>query len=446
MAGPKRPSAPFIMGVFSGSVAALAVLPVALLLAAWDTDNALGLASEKAVLMAEFRVASEDIERPVRLFDKVDVGTMVFVKPDGQQVVEQGEALVIPVDDPSFKSLCANPGTSDLISLEGRRWAWSCGSGQAGRVLVGVEPHNVSLLFVTFLMFTLMAMVGLVTALAVLRVLMPLSRVTTALARVRGGERNVRLEGTGLAELDDIIYQVNDTAIAMEEREDTIMARIRVAQRMARMVAHEVRNPLQSIELLTSLLVVEEDPTERQATGDAIRKEVRDLDQVVTQMLRRSVGEDLSLLVRPTALRPLIDHVVKVHAATAEKDGISVRVGEVDSANLLVDSALLGRSLENLVQNAMQHATSRVEVSTHTTQNGVDILIDDDGPGVAASIADKAFSANVSLREGGTGLGLALVQAVAEAHGGTATHETSPLGGARFVLHLPAKQGAGALA
>jgi len=437
--GQRRPSAPLIMGVFAGSVAALAVLPVALLLAAWDTEGAISLAAEKAVVMAEFRAASATLERPVRLFEQVEVATMVLVGRDGQQVVEQGEALVLPVDEPSFTQLCDKPGTYDLISLDGRRWAWSCAHSADGNVLVGVEPETINLVFVTFLMFILMAVVGLVTALAVLRVLTPLSRINAALARVRAGERNVRLQATGLAELDEIIYQVNDTASAMEEREDTIMARIRVAQRMARMVAHEVRNPLQSIELLTSLIVSETDPTERQATGDAIRKEVRDLDQVVTQMLRRSVGDDLSLLLRPTSLTPLIEHVVQVHSSTAAKQGLSVELGDIETPSLPVDSALVGRSLENLVQNAMQHAEHRIQISTRSTDHGVDILIDDDGPGVPPSIAERVFSANVSLREGGTGLGLALVQAVAEAHGGHATHESSPLGGARFVLHLPVR-------
>ena len=438
MAKRRRPSAALLMGAFSGSIAALAVLPMAIVLVAWDTNDAIQLAAEKAVVMAEMRAAAEVLERPDELFQRVEVATMVHIGGDGTQVVERGEPLTIPFAGSRFETLCQQgPGSYDLISLQGRRWAWSCAPDPTGHVLVGVEPATISLLFVVFVLFTLMAVVGLVTALVVLRVLAPLSRVSSALSRVRAGQRDVRLTATGLAELDDMIFQVNDTASAMEQREDAIMARIQVAQRVARLVAHEVRNPLQSIELLTSLIVSERDADERRITGDAIRKEIRDLDQVVTQLLQRSVGDDLSLEVRPSDLADLVDHVRRLHTAEARRRGIQLEFGALEDIQLHVDSALLGRSLENLVRNAFQHAKSHIRVDAERVEDGVDLWVEDDGPGVDPSVADRAFSANVSLTPGGSGLGLALVQAVADAHGGHARHEVSPLGGARFVLHLP---------
>ncbi|MFK7929909.1 MAG: sensor histidine kinase [Myxococcota bacterium] len=424
------------MGVFSGFVAALAILPVALVLVVWDTNAGLSLAGEKAITTAELRAGSDTLELPNSFFDRLDVAFMVSIQGE-EQVVERGEDLSIPMEASAFGNLCDRPGTYEFISLGGRRWAWSCATTPRGHILTAVAPHTVSVAFVGFLLFILVAVVGLVTALVVLRVLSPLTKVSQALNRVSSGERGVTLQPTGLAELDDIIFQINDTAAAMGQREDAITAQIRVAQRMAKMVAHEVRNPLQSVELLTSLMVSENSLSERRQTAEAIRKEIQDLDQVVSRLLKRSVGADLEINPRPTKAETLVQHLVQMHRASAHDGGVNLEVTGVCDRDILVDSALIGRSLENLLVNALHYAESRVRIQAIDVEGAVAFHVDDDGPGVASNIATQVFAANVSGREGGHGLGLALVRAVAEAHGGTATHTTSPLGGSRFILTVP---------
>lgn len=432
----RRPSAALVMGVYSGFVAALAVLPVALVLVVWDTNAALALAGEKAIITAELRAGSDSLSLPDRFFDRLHVATIITIS-GGRQTVERGEALEVPMEASAFHNLCKNPGTYDFISLGGRRWAWSCARTHRGAVLTAVAPQTVSVVFVGFLLFILAAVVGLVTALVVLRVLSPLGRVRAALNRVGAGERNVTLQPTGLAELDEIVFEINDTAKAMEQREDAITAQIRVAQRMAKMVAHEVRNPLQSVELLTSLMVTENSLSERRETAEAIRHEIQDLDQVVSRLLKRSVGADLEVHVRPTDAKQLVEHFVQIHEAKASEQGIRLDTGDLTNVSALLDSALIGRSLENLLVNALQHAKERVKISVSTDDTAIEFSVEDDGAGVDPSIAGQVFAANVSRRQGGTGLGLALVRAVAEAHGGTASHRSSTLGGAQFTMALP---------
>lgn len=424
------------MGVFSGFVAALAILPVALVLVAWDTNAALALAGEKAIITAELRAGSDSLSLPDQFFDRLNVATLVTLDGD-RQTVERGESLSIPMDAAAFKNLCDRPGSYDFISLGGRRWAWSCATTRQGHALTAVAPQTVSVGFVGFLLFILVTVVGLVTALVVLRVLSPLTRVGQALDRVGAGERNVQLQPTGLAELDEIVFQINETAAAMEQREDAITAQIRVAQRMAKMVAHEVRNPLQSVELLTSLMVSENSLSERRQTAEAIRREIQDLDKVVNRLLKRSVGADLELHQRPTDPVALVDHLLQLHAPTAQERGIELRKGSVASQTVTMDSALVGRSLENLIINALQYASRVLLVQIEAIDDELVISVEDDGPGVDPSIAAQVFAPDVSRRPGGTGLGLALVRAVAEAHGGTAAHDASPLGGSRFEMRVP---------
>jgi len=425
------------MGVFSGFVSALAVLPVAFLLAARDLDRAVSEATNAAVLSAELHASWPGQGRPPSLRGSGEPVAVAIWEGGRLRVqaeiegVEEGDIARIA------EQVCRSEPQHDTLNIEGNRLVWACATSLRRTALVAVEPGGVSLLMVGFLLFAFVAIVGLVTALTVLRNLAPLGRLSEALTRVGAGERNVRLTPTGLAELDELVYRVNDAAIAMEARDDAITARLRLVQRLGRIVAHEVRNPLQSLELLTSLLEDEEEPVARRETGLAIRQEIRALDQVVGRMLQQSLGPDLDLRSRPGSVRPLIEHVVRLHRPGALQAGIEISYGEVPDLVLSIDSALIGRSLENLVVNALQHARGAVVVAGRVDGDALEIVVDDDGPGVPPSIASRIYEANVSERPGGSGLGLALVKAVVDAHEGATWHERSPLGGARFVIRLP---------
>ena len=100
--------------------------------------------------------------------------------------------------------------------------------------------------------------------------------------------------------------------------------------------------------------------------------------------------------------------------------------------------------VRNLVDNAARHATSKVKVSLATHGPLVRLSVDDDGPGIAPTDRDKVFERFARLQEGrtrdagGSGLGLALTKRIVEAHGGRIFVETAGIGGASFVVELPA--------
>jgi signal transduction histidine kinase len=105
------------------------------------------------------------------------------------------------------------------------------------------------------------------------------------------------------------------------------------------------------------------------------------------------------------------------------------------------------QAVENLLANAIQHAPagSVVRVGACLDREGSEprarCTVEDDGPGVSAEDRDRLFEPFFSRRKGGTGLGLPIVQRVAEAHGGTVNVENRPEGGARFTLLLPVTGG-----
>jgi signal transduction histidine kinase len=129
----------------------------------------------------------------------------------------------------------------------------------------------------------------------------------------------------------------------------------------------------------------------------------------------------------------------------------TVDIGEladVTTADRLLvrgDRRALARAIDNHVANAHRHAKSRVVVSAdRVPPASVEVRVDDDGPGVAAQDRQRVLERFVRLDDararddGGSGLGLAIVRATALAHGGSIRIEDSELGGARFVLTLPA--------
>ncbi|OGB86250.1 MAG: hypothetical protein A2535_03575 [Burkholderiales bacterium RIFOXYD2_FULL_59_8] len=107
-------------------------------------------------------------------------------------------------------------------------------------------------------------------------------------------------------------------------------------------------------------------------------------------------------------------------------------------------SKLLRRAVRNLLENARRYGAGEIHLSLSQTDSHVVIRVSDHGPGVPHDLRERIFEPFYRLpgateRDGGVGLGLALVKAIAKRHGGRVTCEDGPGGGAVFVLELPKK-------
>ena len=104
----------------------------------------------------------------------------------------------------------------------------------------------------------------------------------------------------------------------------------------------------------------------------------------------------------------------------------------------------LARLVRNLLDNARRHAQTRVELSLADRDDDRRAHVDDDGPGIDPDDRERVFERFTRLDDGrardagGLGIGLAIVKAIVEQHGGTVTIDDAPIGGARFVVPLPA--------
>ena len=439
-----RPSAPLVLGILTGLLAAVTALPTAVALYVYYSDAERVLAERQAVAAAAVAssLIQERIDRagmepslPPNSRRLLQVDVIYALDEHGRVFISEGTDL-----DTTFLERVCLQEVPTLYSVDNHPYVFACDRSENHATIAGIQPQRLAIWRISGIMIAITLIVGIVTALGVLRLLTPLSRVSNALKRVSFGERGVRVRPSGLAELDELVERLNTAARAMEEREDAVSARIQVVQEMARIVAHEIRNPLQSLELLTSLVAAADTVGERQELVESIHEEIRTLDQVVTRLLRRGAGDSLRLIRAQIPIKKVLTQVLAVRRLEAESKGISLVAGDMSDVEVMIDQALIGRSFENLVKNAMQAVPEDeglVQISLVEQNSYVSIIVEDNGPGVDPSVRDHLFEVDVSARAGGTGLGLALVKGVIEAHGGFIEHDRSILGGARFTANIP---------
>jgi nitrogen fixation/metabolism regulation signal transduction histidine kinase len=242
------------------------------------------------------------------------------------------------------------------------------------------------------------------------------------------------------------------------------LQRIGAWQEMARRLAHEIKNPLTPIQLAVQEI------QRRYAGSDQAYEKLLDTTREIVEdevgTLRRLVSEfsdfarlpqasleeeDLAEFLREQAARlSLIDHAVDGARADEEADsGAGAQIAlefEVpeDAANVYLDRQMFARALINLTRNAQQaleiagKVPGRIVVRLSRHGDFWVLDIDDDGPGIPPEMRQSVFDPYVTTKTYGTGLGLAIVKKIIVEHAGTISAETSPLGGARIRLRLPA--------
>jgi len=211
-------------------------------------------------------------------------------------------------------------------------------------------------------------------------------------------------------------------------------------------LAHEIRNPLNSLSLNMQMLEEEiDEPRQRNAQQRLLaitRSELGRLERLVTDFLAYARPRALRREVVPA--REPLEAVREVLAAQIAASGVELEiVDESQGAHVQVDPELMRQMLLNLVQNALSATEGsgrppRIELAVRRHGLVVELAVTDNGVGIPPAEAEKVFEIFYSTRKGGTGLGLAIVQRIAIAHGGTVMLESQPGQGTTFRVELPA--------
>jgi len=210
---------------------------------------------------------------------------------------------------------------------------------------------------------------------------------------------------------------------------------------MARIIAHEIKNPLTPIRLSVEHL---REVWKRGTPGfERLLEECVQNVLRQTETLRQSAAEfsDYARLPRPELL-PLDVGALLAEAAAAYAGATAVRITVAVPAGLsaLGDARLLSRLLANLVGNAVEALGRGGEIRLSAERRGdrIEVAVDDDGPGVASEILPRLFDPYFSAKSGGTGLGLAIAKKIVEEHGGQIAAENRSPSGLRVRFDVPA--------
>ncbi|WP_444663629.1 sensor histidine kinase [Cellulomonas sp. CW35] len=314
----------------------------------------------------------------------------------------------------------------------------------------GTAVEHAELAFSSASTVTLAAALGAAAVTALLastvlarRIGTSLGALSAAAGQVAAGRFDIRLDRPGAgSEFDDLADAFN--AMAERLRRDDEQRR-----RLMSDVAHELRTPVATIVAYVDALedgVQELDPR----TVDVLRAQASRLTRLSTDLaaVAHAEGGGLVLDRRPVAAGDLVAAAVAGVQARAAENGVEVEACvPAGLPPVVVDVDRVGQVLANLLDNAVRHTAprGRVVVTAEAAPLGVRLRVDDDGEGIAPEHVPHVFERFYRVdtardrSHGGSGIGLAVVKALTEAHGGRAgVSSDGPGRGARFWVDLPA--------
>jgi signal transduction histidine kinase len=270
----------------------------------------------------------------------------------------------------------------------------------------------------------------------------PLRFVSATVRRIlERGEVDARVPAPrGSGELAALVIQLNRLL-------DKDAAHVRVLRETLDNLAHDLRTPLTRLRASAELALGEGgNPADaRTALADCVDESDR-LLHLLDALLDISAAEASALKLNRARidLRRLTERAADLYREVAEEKGIAVTLDQSSPAEADVDAVRLGQAVNNLLDNALKFSPqgAQVTLTARSEPGGAMIAVADTGPGVPAdereAIFRRLYRGEASRSQKGIGLGLSLVRAVVESHGGSIAVDENHGGGARFTIHLPA--------
>lgn len=361
------------------------------------------------------------------------------------QVVDRDSGAVIGAsDDAEDAAAVAGPGLEppSLVTLPGLEGVFVVAAEEddqivvAGRSATTADETLASVGILLGLAVPVVALlVGVTVWVATGRALRPVDVMRGQVEAITSTDLHRRVDEPPV---EDEIGRLARTMNTMLARLDDAQARQR---RFVSDASHELKSPLASLRQFAEVAASHPDRISPAELSDAVLDEGARLERLVQGMLVLTRADESSLAAARTEV-DLDDVLFAEGRRLAASGSVSVDAHGVQAVRTHADGGLVQQAVRNLVDNAARHAVSSIALSSGRDGEGAWIAVDDDGAGVPEAERDRVFERFVRLDDarsrdaGGSGLGLAIVAEIARAHGGSATVQPSPLGGARFVLRL----------
>jgi signal transduction histidine kinase len=293
----------------------------------------------------------------------------------------------------------------------------------------------------------------LITFMLVWRFTRPITNLSNAARNVASGDLTVRVpDESRRDEMGRLAERFNEMTSQLEKNRE-LEAQLQQAEksavvgRLGSAIAHEIRNPLNYINLTLDHLRSKfaPDDTEKreqfQKLTSQLKAEVARINQQISDFLNYSRPTKANL--QPTDIRKVVDDSLRiVEAQAAEKN---VKIGVIEHENVpkvIADPEFLRSVFNNLFINALQAMDMsgghlNVKIQPDGDDRSVEVDVSDTGTGIPAENLEKIFEPYFSTKETGTGLGLAIVQKIVDVHGGTISVESKEGAGTKFTVKLP---------
>jgi signal transduction histidine kinase len=265
------------------------------------------------------------------------------------------------------------------------------------------------------------------------RALRPVARITDVAAHIEGDDLSQRIS---LAGPDDELKRMADTFDRMLDR---VSAAFEAQHQLVDDASHELRNPLAVMRASLDVSLREPHPSVAQlqetiaVTSRAVNRMSRQVDDLLATARRPGAGqeeEDVDVV-------SLLQHVVEDFSDSAGLRSLSLTAVSEGQLRLPGDGSALARAVGNLVSNAVRLAPegSQVTLAAGRADAWTWLAVADQGPGIPADQHERIFERAWSAH-GSSGLGLAIVRQIVEAHGGVVRLHSAPDSGSTFVLWL----------
>lgn len=283
------------------------------------------------------------------------------------------------------------------------------------------------------------------------KTLRPLGELSASCSEISAGNLKLVEVRRNSGEILALERTFNEMVKSLQEKE-LVEAKLRQAQRLSALgnlaagIAHDLRNPLNAIKLLSGHALDtlgNGRRTERAAKQlETIRQEVDRLEEIVSGFL--SLAKERELKLEPSRLDSLLEECLRLVRKDAESRGIrlvtELRAGDT---RLLLDPQQWTRAILNVLINAMDASPEkgRVRLFSRVTDRACQIEIRDDGPGMTKDVIERAFDPYFTTKPTGTGLGLSVTRGIVEEHGGTIEISSAEGQGCQVLITMPLEPG-----
>jgi signal transduction histidine kinase len=288
--------------------------------------------------------------------------------------------------------------------------------------------------------FWILSLVAVAVALATYPIIRKLTRrlerLQNGVEKWGEGDLSIRVPATGQDEVAFLARRFNHAAERIQALVKSHESLLASQKSLLANASHELRSPLTRIRMGLELMGAPSSPEFK----NEISRNIAELDQLIEEILLAS-----RLDAREADLGTVesVD-LIGLAAEECARVGAELDVQASGASALAVQGVtkLLRRAVRNLLENARRHGAGDITVTLGSADGQAVITVSDGGPGVPAELRERIFEPFYRLpgateRDGGVGLGLALVKSIALRHGGSVHCENNPAGGARFVLQLP---------